>query len=370
MSSINERMFDFQVAQQIRWIRLGNREVREALRVLARVDVELRALLAATDPQGAPFTVARLEALKVQVTNLINAVHGQLTPVLLDNANQAGILSAETEQQLLTRILPAGLDVVTPNLGVLQVAATLRPFNGAVLGDWINDLRMADLDRTWKAILDGITSGTTTDDLIRQIMGTSSLNYKDGVRQVTRRGLEALVRTSINHAANQGRQMVWEANQDIIKGVRWVSTLDTRTTPVCRERDGRVGPVVMTDGWEPPDGSLALEPPLARPPAHPNCRSTTVAITKSWQELGFDVPDLSPATRASMDGKVPADTTYFDWLNRQSSDIQKEVLGPSRYKLWKEGGITPDRFQNDAGRYFTLDELREKTPEAFKRAGL
>lgn len=371
MASINERFLDFQVAQQIHWIRYQNKEVKEALAILNRVDAQLAELLRKLDPEGRAFTQARLEALKQQVAELILTLHRRsLAPVLVENLAQAATLAAEVEEQAFARILPAGLDITTPNLGVLQTVATLRPFNGGVMDDWVNQLMVNDLDRTWKHILDGITSGTTTDDLIRSLIGSRSLKYKDGIREVSRRGAEALVRTSINHAVNQGRQMVWEANQDLIRGVRWVSTLDTRTTPICRHRDGRVGPVVMTPGWRPPPGSEALDPPMARPPAHPNCRSTTVAVTKSWKDLGFDVDELDEGTRASMDGQVPGNLTYFEWLNRQSAGVQKDVLGPTRYRLWKEGGIAPDRFQNDVGRQMTLDELRSTMPQAFKDAGL
>jgi SPP1 gp7 family putative phage head morphogenesis protein len=368
--SINERFMDFQVAQQIRWIRLMNREVREALKILNRVDAQLAQALRNADLDGTPYTQARLNALRAQVAEMIVAIHAQLAPVLMDNVREASIAAAEIEQQAFSRIMPAGVDVTTPNIGVLQTQAELKPFNGAFMTDWITQLRDNDLGRTWRHIQDGIISGTPTEDIIRSLNGTRSLGYKDGLRQVTKRGITALVRTSINHATNQGRQAVWEANDKLLKGVRWVATLDTKTTPICRDRDGKIGPVSNDPDWRVPDGAEALDPPFARPPAHPNCRSTTVAVVKSWKELGFDVEELPEGTRASMDGQVPARTTYYEWLNRQSKDTQEEALGPTRLKLWKEGGVAPDRFQNDEGHYFTLAELKRKTPKAFKDAGL
>lgn len=368
--TVNDRFMDFQVAQQIRWIRLQNREAREALKILNRIDRELAVVLRDVDPSSTRFTDARLFALKTQVENLMRTLHQQIASEITSAVVGAAIESGEVEAELFARMLPAGLDITTPNPGVLQNAATTKPFNGAVLSDWTSGLVRADIDRTWRTIQDGIISGTTTDDLIRQLNGTRSLRYKDGIRQVSRRGLETLVRTSINHATNVGRQQMWEANADIIAGVRWVSTLDGRTTPICQMRDGKVGPVVDSPGWTPPNGAQPLDPPFARPPAHPNCRSTTTAVTKSWKELGFNVEDLPPETRASMDGKVPADLTYFQWLEKQSTSVQEDVLGPTRMKLWKEGGIAPDRFQNDLGRVYTLDELKRRRPQAFKEAGL
>lgn len=371
MVSINERFLDFQVAQQVRWIRLQNREVREALAILRRVEANLKQVLNnAVLGDDTRFTEARLNALRTQVSNLIRALDTELTPVLVSNVRDALQAAAEVEQAAFARILPAGLDVTTPNLGVLQTAATTSSFNGATITEWASAFHRSLTETTWHTIVDGITSGTTNQDLVRELLGTSGARFKDGALQARRRGLEALVRTSINHATNQGRQMVWEANTDLIKGVRWVSTLDTRTTPICRERDGKVGPVDDDPNWRPPQGAERLEPPFARPPAHINCRSTTVAITKSWRELGFDMDELDPKTRASMDGQVPASTTYFEWLNRQSAATQNEVLGPARMKLWREGGVTPDRFQNDAGRYYTLAELKRRQPQAFQDAGI
>jgi hypothetical protein len=51
--------------------------------------------------------------------------------------------------------------------------------------------------------------------------------------------------------------------------------------------------------------------------------------------------------------------TYYDWLSKQSAATQKDVLGATRYDLWKKGGVNPDRFYDD-GRYMTLDEMRVK----------
>lgn len=360
--TINERFMDFQIAQQIKWIRLQNRDAEEALSILNRVDAQLESALMRAGIGDAPYTMARLEALKAQVTNLISVVQDEAAVVMTKNMGAAAEASAHVEEGLFRRELPAGLDITTPNLGVLQQAATLRPFNGAVMSEWTQQLKASDLTRTWNSILDGITSGATTDDLIRGLLGTKALQYKDGVREVSRRGMEALVRTSINHATNQGRQMVWESNSDILKGVRWVSTLDTRTTPICQQRDGKVGPVVDDPNWAPPEGSDRLDPPFARPPAHPNCRSTTTAVTKSWKELGFNMDELPAGTRASMDGQVPANMTYFEWLAKQSPERQKDILGPTRFDLWHNKGIQPDRFINDKGEMLTIKEIKGLKP--------
>jgi hypothetical protein len=57
-------------------------------------------------------------------------------------------------------------------------------------------------------------------------------------------------------------------------------------------------------------------------------------VVKSWKELGIDIAEMDASTRASMDGQVPEDTKYGDWLKRQSKARQDEVLGPVRAKLF------------------------------------
>jgi hypothetical protein len=46
------------------------------------------------------------------------------------------------------------------------------------------------------------------------------------------------------------------------------------------------------------------------------------------------------------------------------------VLGQPRGRLYRECGLTLDRFYNDKGKALTLDELRQRSPDAFRAAGV
>ena len=67
------------------------------------------------------------------------------------------------------------------------------------------------------------------------------------------------MRTSVNHVAMSAREALYAANSEIIKGVQWVSVLDSRVTLICATFDGEV--------FEIGTGQ--------RPPAHYSCRSVT-----------------------------------------------------------------------------------------------
>lgn len=58
------------------------------------------------------------------------------------------------------------------------------------------------------------------------------------------------------------------------------------------------------------------------------------------------------------------------WLKHQSAVRQNEVLGPTRHKLFRAGGLDMDRFYNDKDKFLTLDELRKRDVLAFMKPGL
>jgi hypothetical protein len=61
-----------------------------------------------------------------------------------------------------------------------------------------------------------------------------------------------------------------------------------------------------------------------------------------------------------MDGQVPAKMNMDDWLKTKDDSFGEELLGKTRYHLWKDGKITLSQLTDQAGRELTVEELREK----------
>jgi len=84
------------------------------------------------------------------------------------------------------------------------------------------------------------------------------------------------------------------------------------------------------------------------------------------------------ATRASVgaDGgkQVSADIDYYHWLQQQPASFQDEAIGPMRAKLFREGGLSVERFAElQLDRNFaplTLAQMKTLEPLAFQRAGV
>lgn len=95
---------------------------------------------------------------------------------------------------------------------------------------------------------------------------------------------------------------------------------------------------------------------------HYNCRSVSLALLPGQERLF--------GARASKGGSVDANMDYAQWLKRQSAEVQDEVLGPVRGKLYRQGGLTLEKFSTDRGEWLTIEQLRERDAKAFQRAGM
>jgi hypothetical protein len=271
--------------------------------------------------------------------------------------------------KLFQSAIPNAIQVKFPVSAVSEeqvyAAALSRPFQGRLLKDWYTNLGDTRMALMRNAIRNGYVQGQTTDQIVRSIRGTKKQNYADGFLDRSRRETEAVVRTALSHTAQTARTQFEQNNADIIAAVKWLSTLDSHTTPQCRIRDGLR--YTLTEHKPIGHGVPWLQGPGR---LHFGCRSTSTVITKSWKDLGFSADELPASTRASMNGQVPADQTYNEWLAKQPASVQLDVLGSTRYQLYKKGNLSLDKFYNDKGTWLSLDDLKKRDAEAFSRAGV
>lgn len=338
MADVNADLFDEAVLHAVYINRYSSSVVRKLIALLNRTDADLVAKLRELDTE---WSIARVDALLEAVRAISRSAYEALAETLLGELDQFTAYEVEYQGRTLVSTMPVRLDVITPASNQVYAAAMARPFQGRLLREWMADLEAGAAAKVRDAVRIGFVEGETVDQIVRRVRGTRARSYEDGILQINRRNAESVVRTAVAHTANVARTETFKANDDIIKAVRWVSTLDGRTSAICRGRDGMTFPVDSGP----------------RPPAHFQCRSTVVPVTKSWKELGFDIEDLPPATRASMNGQMPGEQNYDQWLRKQPEAFQDDVLGEEKAKLFRDG-LTMDRFIDRAGKELTLDQLR------------
>ena len=199
--------------------------------------------------------------------------------------------------------------------------ATITLPNGQIVQKAFRGIAEDQAELFGQVVRQGLLTGENTDDIARRLKGRLRFGQKGSVKQIAAKGgqvttvannqVVALVRTSINQVANAASQQVYEANQDITKKYRYVATLDSRTSAICRALDGR-------------EFEYGKGP---KPPQHFNCRSTTVAVI-DYEGLGFEPP--RKGKRAAAGGMVPADQSYGQWLAKQSKSTQEQALGKTK----------------------------------------
>ena len=298
---------------------------------------------------------ARISKLLNFTEDLIRGELSQFTDDLSEQIKLFATNEAEFSSAVVSQSDKA-FEMVVPAPAQLNAAVRARPFNNKLLKDYLSEFSTKQAKMVRDAVSMGFYEGQTTQQIVQGIIGTKSQNYKNGILNVTRTNASTMVRTALSHTAAVARNKTFEDNSDLIPYYEWISTLDGRTSPICRSGDGKVFKVGK--------GPLA--------PHHYNCRSTETPLFK--EEVTIDGKKLTQkdigGTRASKDGQVSADLNYNDWLKLQTDDFQNEVLGIAKADLFRDGGITMDKFVNNKGQSLTLDQLKTKYPKSWEKADL
>lgn len=368
MQSVNELLQEEIIRHQVELQAYESGVVASMLRVLRKAERDILAELAAVlaDVEPSSFRADRLNAMLSSVRAMSAAAFSEMqdkAQLELEGFTQYEI---EYQQMLLAEHLPAVVSVASVSAPQVWAAAKARPFQGVLLKEVWKDLDASTMKRLRQTIALGFVEGKTTDQIIREIRGSKSNDFKDGLFQKSRRDVEAVVRTAIGHTAGVANDAVMDANADLVKYLRISATLDLRTSPQCRLRDGLL--------YTPERKPVGHKVPWGAGPGryHFRCRTGQTTILKSFADLGVDVPEIVTVgrTRASMDGQIPADVSYADWIKRQPFERQAEVLGETRARLMRDGKMPLPEFYTPTGRVLTLKELRQRDAEAFHKAGL
>ena len=376
--------------------RYSNSVARRVINSYNDIIIDAVDQLRVIDDLAAPVKAARLRSILAQLKQSLDGWAGDATEITATELQGIAQLQSEFVTDELRKALPEGIlrsnintveispqfaqSVVTTDPTQLNVVtlsddlfaavngapqtysltaaqgATITLPNGQVVSKAFRGIATSQAEQFSQVVRNGLLTGETTPSIAKRLIG--SLQFGEEAKtvgqiaaaggqltQVADNQIIALVRTSINQVANAASQQVYEGNQDITKKYRYIATLDTRTSAICRALDGRE--------FDYGKGPM--------PPQHFNCRSTTVPIID---------PDILPpsttATRASKDGQVPVNTTYGEWLAKQPRATQADALGPGKVayfnRLAKKYGPTDAmaKLVRDDGSELTLAQLRSR----------
>ncbi len=375
----SEALLDATIRHQIKLLRFSKGQAAAARKILEASDKELVEKIAASMTE---VSTARLQSLLVEVRRMRKIAAMAVGKSISEDMPELAQNEAEWELEAIQASVPVELKLASVSVATMKGLLD-KPINGVPLEGWLGSMEAGDVKRIEQQLQLGVTQGETMDQLVTRIRGTKANDFNDGVLATTRRNAETIARTAVNHMSNSARQEVWNANSDIIDGVRWVATLDGRTSDVCRGRDGLVFP--LNEG--------------PRPPAHPGCRSTTVPVlvgeaivgdrpfvrdtrTRAARETDFRAEakasagdkwkgmtkdERAEAVKAQRTkwadeniGQTPTTTNYDAWMRKQPAAFQNEVLGKTKADIFR-GGLTLDKFVDEKGKAYTIAQLKAET---------
>lgn len=361
MASVNDWLLAESIRHSLGLERYSNGVVYRVIAKLNAADKRLYAeLIQALDNRGAgSFKAERLESLLGSVRAANAASFEQVGRELTDSLKSFTEYEISYQKQMLSTAIPVSFATVNPEQ--VFAAAYVQPFRiskdkAVPMAQYLLGLTELRARAVRDAVSLGFLESETTDSIVRRIRGTKARNYADGLMNRPRRDIEGMVRTALNHTANVAQQNTYAANADVLKGWMFHATMDGRTSITCASLNGTVHPL----------GKGPI------PPRHINCRSAAAPVVKSFKDLGIDLPEFVTIgeTRATLDGQIAAETTFTDFLKSKPAAFQDEILGRTRGKLFRANEIAVDKFTNNKGIVYSLDDLRKRDAGLFKKAGI
>ena len=252
--------------------------------------------------------------------------------------------------------------------------------------EWFSGTASADVLRINDMVREGVRSGWTIQEMTRRIVGTKANNYTDGLLETSRSHATTMARTLCSGVANNAKDQFYQENDDVVIGVEWLDTLDSRTCSRCGG--------LSRKRWK-------TKEPHPVPPAHHNCRCVLIPVTE-LTDLGDDAfrqaanadfdaeakelyetkypgkkyEDLAASTRkkyfyeaqkayTARTGnppyrQVPGGMTFSEYFEQMPEKEKERYLGPGRYEVWKNGNLPLTKFFPPyPERMYSVKELKE-----------
>lgn len=385
MITANEKIFDSYVRHQTYLIRYAGGLRNEVGELLAATNSDLiKTILAyAAQIEGKPITNPEVRKLVQEFHKAMLAERAvawdQIDDLVTERFKELAVMEASTAATVIGGAVPAAIGFTMPSVQHLHAIALARPFEGRTLKEWLKHNRAVDAERLTRVAKIGIVQGLTPTQMVQTLAGSKEFDFKNGAAKKALRDMESVLLTVTNGVQNEAKAALYEENSDIISQEYFVATLDARTTFVCASNDGEI--FKLGEG--------------PRPPLHFRCRSLRVPYINpdNLRNRGFDPTTekilvkeyakehglegvskraklprghktafdaFARQRRRELIGQVPAKTTFNQWLKNQSKDFQDEYLGPTRANIFRQGGITLDKFVAADGSELTISQLKTK----------
>lgn len=226
------------IARQVQLLRLSAGERAKVFAILRAMEEELIDKLFGGQKLADISREDKARLLK-QAQALIATHYGDISDTIGQTLCEVGALEAAATAADLGDVYAGAIVPAIPPEGVLKRIVDNTLIDGAPSAEWWRRQAGDVQFRFMGAVRQGLAAGETNDEIIRRIRGRAVgyqviegkrvYNYAGGIMDIARHHAAAQVQTSVMAVANQARQDTYDENDDIIKGYRQLSTLDSHT---------------------------------------------------------------------------------------------------------------------------------------------
>ncbi|WP_077929226.1 minor capsid protein [Wohlfahrtiimonas populi] len=278
----------------------------------------------------ANITKRDLDLLVRDIKGIITDEYERIIAYLNDTNQQFYVASHKIEANIYNSWLGYKAFSSMPNYK-LESIKYAPLFDGRDIRDWW-EKQLSDLQFKIETI---IRNGN--------VIGDSQYNISKDIRnqiRISKVHADTLVRTANAAIANDAQEKLIEYNSDLVEAKQHLSTLDSRTTDVCKARDLKK--------WTLDNKPIGHKMQYRKPPLHYRCRSIIRMILKN----------SVASTRSSQFGQVNDNVDYSNWLKSQPINYQDRVLGIQRAKWFREGKLMIEQMLDQSDRPLTLKQLQ------------
>lgn len=356
--TIPDAILDEFTGQDVDLIRIEAQLIKEfrskELRALEQKLINLLYQLNPSEPKRLTSRKIRANKAIKEALAIINEQYRSMSISLNRHMKDLADLEEELARQAINNAVGGAIATRKISDKALQQLMKDYLIQGAPSAEWWKRQKRDLINKFSDVILKGVTTSTSTQDIVRNLRGTRAEGFRDGILEGKRKQVEILVRTSVQTVANEARIASFKANSDIIQGIRWSSTLDNRTSSTCKGLDG----LQWDLNYRPIGHSISYPGPTA----HWGCRSSQLPVMVPYNKLSKGKQQKVPTgTRESLDGPVSAKHTYETWLKTKSVNFQKETLGEGRWNLWNKGKLSMRDLIDQSGNPRTIEQIRKAT---------
>jgi hypothetical protein len=314
-----------QISHQIDFERYKTGEVRKLMSVLNSANSQISEKI---QKSSGIYTKKRLKEVEKEIKKIADSARADIE----DGFDIKGIVEEEIEAQkkIISKLVNS--DFKTPILKNVTEAAAFRPVVNATFSSYLDSID-SRLYSIWdSAVRTGYLTGQTSKQIVKTVIGTAGT----GIVSTLRKSLEANTRTILQSFADVARRESFRENEELFSGYKILATLDLRTCLVCASFEDKKYK------------TLNNVPML---PIHTNCRCVIIPIIRGYSDVQYE------GERAAIDGTENGNVTYEEWFDKQSDERKLDILGRTRYDMYKNGDKIKDFVSGN--KVLTLDELKK-----------